>query len=101
MFELEASEVSSSSSEKSSKFDALFTSEELVILEDFRSWLVVTEKFQKGSASSYVTNFKRARSKSKKSEALNSDERSARKKFESFRLKLAMQKSAELVENEL
>lgn len=84
MFELEASEVSSTSSDKTSKFDSLFSSEELVVLESFRTWLVVTEKFQKGSASSYVTNFKRARSKSTKSEALNSDERSARKKFEAF-----------------
>lgn len=84
MFEIEASEPSTSSEMKSSKFDALFTAEELAVLESFRSYLVEVEKFQKTSASSYITNFKRARSKSTKSEQLNSDERSARKKFEKY-----------------
>lgn len=84
MFELEASEASTSSNEKSSKFDSFFSAEELVVLESFRSYLVEVCKFQKTSASSYVTNFKRARSKSKSSIELNSDERSARKKFEVF-----------------
>lgn len=81
MFELEASQPSTTNELKSSKFDSLFTTEELVVIENFRSWLVEVHNFQKTSASSYVTNFKRARSKSLNEVEVNSDERSARAKF--------------------
>lgn len=84
MFELELSETETSTSVSSSKYDSLFTAEEHEVLRLFRVYLVEGCGFQKTSASSYRANFMRARSKSLASEELNSDERSARKKFDEF-----------------
>lgn len=84
MFELELSETETSASVSSSKYDSLFTAEEHEVLRLFRTYLVEGCGFQKTSASSYRANFMRARSKSLVNEELNSDERSARKKFDEF-----------------
>lgn len=84
MFELELSEATASTSASTSKYDSLFTKEEHAVLDLFRTYLIDGCGFQKSSASSYRANFMRARSKSLASEELNSDERSARKKFDEF-----------------
>lgn len=70
---------------RSSKFDSLFTTEERAELDEFVTYLVEDCGFKRTSASSYRANLSRACLKLSKNEALNSDERSALRKFAAFK----------------
>jgi len=79
---LQAAESMTSS--RSSKYDELFTQDEREQLDAFVTWLVETCEFKSTSASSYRANFSRACKKISEGVELDSDERSALKKFADF-----------------
>lgn len=84
MFETALQAAESLAPTRSSKYDELFTAEELASLDSFTKWLVEVCDFKPGSASSYRANFSRACEKLTNETPLNSDERSALRKFVEF-----------------